>query len=81
LGHLDEKVNLLELSANSKCGGGSGILIEKQLKRLYLKSDSIFFKNQNYQKKIELMKELYQRAEEEAKKFSDIQGFNARFGI
>ncbi len=65
LGHLKEKVNLLEWSANSKCGGGSGILVEKQLKRLYLKNDSEFFQIDDYSRKIELMKKIYAQAEDE----------------
>ncbi len=40
---VEDEINLLEWSANSKCGGGSGILIEKQLRRLYLKDDLKFF--------------------------------------
>ncbi|MGY4686939.1 acyl-CoA dehydratase activase-related protein [Petrotoga sp. DB-2] len=81
LGHLKDKVNLLEWSANSKCGGGSGILVEKQLKRLYLKNDSEFFQLDDYSQKIKLMKRLYVQAENEVKDYSDIQGFNARCGV
>ncbi|PNR95787.1 acyl-CoA dehydratase activase-related protein [Petrotoga sp. 9PWA.NaAc.5.4] len=81
LSHLNEEVNLLELSANSKCGGGSGILIEKQLKRLYLKNDSVFFKINDHQEKMQLMNNIYLQAEKEVKSYKDVQGFNARCGI
>jgi len=81
LGHLKDKVNLLEWSAKSKCGGGSGILVEKQMKRLYLKNDSEFFQLDDYSQKIELMEKLYAQAENEVKDCSDIQGLNARCGV
>lgn len=41
MGTVKGKTILLESSTNTKCGGGSGTLIEKQIRRLYCK-DKIF---------------------------------------
>jgi len=72
---------MLEWSANSKCGGGSGILIEKQLRRLYLREDKQLFGLNEARKKDELMQNLYQLAESDLAEHGTAQGFNARCGV
>lgn len=81
VGHLGEEINLLEWSANSKCGGGSGILIEKQLRRLYLKEDELLFNSSSAEEKMELMQSLYEMAEEDLAMHGVARGFNARCGV
>lgn len=81
LGHLEKEVNLLEWSANSKCGGGSGILIEKQLRRLYLKEDELLFNSNAADEKSKLMESLYEQAEKDLARHESVQGFNARCGV
>ncbi|HOJ82341.1 MAG TPA: 2-hydroxyacyl-CoA dehydratase [Acetomicrobium flavidum] len=81
IGHLGQEVNMLEWSANSKCGGGSGILIEKQLRRLYLREDKQLFGLNEARKKDELMQNLYQLAESDLAEHGTAQGFNARCGV
>ncbi|HOB16825.1 MAG TPA: acyl-CoA dehydratase activase-related protein [Defluviitoga sp.] len=81
LAEVEGEINLLEWSANSKCGGGSGILIEKQLRRLYLKDDKKFFNTDNPDHKQKLMDQIFIKAESDIKEFTDLKGFNARCGV
>lgn len=78
---VEDEINLLEWSANSKCGGGSGILIEKQLRRLYLKDDLKFFNIEDPYQKQKQMEQLFVKAESEITEFTKLSGFNARCGV
>lgn len=81
LAEVEDKINLLEWSANSKCGGGSGILIEKQLRRLYLKDDIKIFNAEDPYQKQKQMEQLFIKAESEITELTKLTGFNARCGV
>lgn len=73
--HIEGQPAMLEWSANSKCGGGSGTLLEKQVRRLYGgKSDSST-------DEAELLEHLFREAESEAALYEDLAGYNARCGV
>ncbi|RLF38662.1 MAG: CoA activase, partial [Thermoplasmata archaeon] len=71
-----------EWRTGSKCGGGSGTLIEKQCRRLFEDevNDDIAFSDQltNAQLRLE---EMFRRAEEEAAKSKQPSEFLARCGV
>lgn len=73
-GKVMGKTVLLESNTNTKCGGGSGTLVEKQVRRLYCKTNS---SNQHDQ----TLEALFAEAVEEATSYPDAKPYRARCGV
>jgi len=73
--HIEGQPAMLEWSANSKCGGGSGTLLEKQVRRLYGDNSN------SSDDEAELLEQLFREAESEAALYEDLAGYNARCGV
>ncbi|MBU0567443.1 CoA activase, partial [bacterium] len=73
-----------EYRTGSKCGGGSGTLIEKQCRRLFEKEveDENSSSSKNGRKDVQLrLEEMFRRAEEEAATSKEPSEFLARCGV
>jgi len=75
MGTVKGKTILLESSTNTKCGGGSGTLIEKQIRRLYCK-DKIFDLHKDMP-----LDAFFEQAIEEASQHYEAQPYRARCGV
>lgn len=82
--HLNQIGNnsiIQEWRTGSKCGGGSGILIEKQCRRLF-EDEVACFSSKNERSNNQLrMEEMFKKAEQEAAKSKSPSEFLARCGV
>ena len=85
LGNTGSSKTLLEWSANSKCGGGSGTLLEKQVRRLYIREleNSVLTMTQGTDPDSDRRKleDLFRDAERDASSYKQARGYNARCGV
>jgi len=85
LNKIKGKKIIQEWRTGSKCGGGSGTLIEKQCRRLFEKevpNDNISSSKKNERHKAQLrLEEMFKKAEQEASKSREPSEFLARCGV
>lgn len=68
-----DKRHILEWGTNTKCGGGSGTLVEKQIRRLFCTDADAGSGG--------LPEEFFHAASREAAEYADSPGYNARCGV
>ena len=88
LGDTGSRKTLLEWSANSKCGGGSGTLLEKQVRRLYIMEPGnseitgiTVSKRADLNAERRKLEDLFREAEREVSGYKQTMGYNARCGV